>query len=409
MPAFVNYVMFSLWAIFMAQNELGTIVIGLGAMGSAAVFQLAKRGHSVVGFDQFSPPHDYGSSHGETRIIRQAIGEGEEYIPLALRSYELWREIEREAGNELLVITGGLILEGQQSDALMHGRRGFLVRTRRSAERFGIRHEMLDSRDLRKRFPQFAVTNEIGYFEHETGYLRPESCVRAQLDLAKKYGATIHTNEKVLSVNPRQSQTGVLVKTTRADYQADKLVIAAGPWLTRLLEPSVAEHFKVYRQVMFWFKIQDHMRDAMRPGKFPIFIWIFEKEAENVFYGFPSLDGKSIKIASEQYASATTPEEVDREVSREEKEVMYNHFLDGRLPGVTNACANAASCLYTMTPDCNFVIDFHPAYPQILIASPCSGHGFKHSAAVGEAVAELVLEGKSKIDISSFGIKRFSQ
>ncbi len=392
----------------MKQNVVDTIVIGLGAMGSAAVFQLAKRGNRVVGFDQFSPPHDYGSSHGETRIIRQAIGEGEEYIPLALRSYELWREIEREAGNELLVITGGLILESQQSDALMHGRRGFLARTRQSAERFGIRHEMLDSRDLRKRFPQFAVTNEIGYFEPETGYLRPESCIRAQLDLAKKYGASIRINEQVLAVNPSHSRTGVVVKTSRADYQADKLVIAAGPWLTRLLEPSVAEHFKVYRQVMFWFKIQNRMRDAMLPGKFPIFIWIFEKEAGNIFYGFPSLNGESIKMASEQYVTATTPEEVNREVTRAEEVTMYQNYVRGRLPGITNACDNAVSCLYTMTPDCSFVIDRHPAHPQIVIASPCSGHGFKHSAAIGEVVAELVHEGKSKIDISSFGFNRFS-
>ena len=393
----------------MKQKIIDTIVIGLGAMGSAAVFQLAKRGHTVMGFDQFSPPHDYGSSHGETRIIRQAIGEGEEYIPLALRSYELWRELERESGHELLVITGGLILENQRSNALMHGRRGFLARTSQSAKRFGIRHEMLDSRDVRTRFPQFAVTDEIGYFEHETGYLRPESCIRAQLDLGKKHGAILRTDEQVLSVNPRQSRTGVVVKTSRADYQADTLVIAAGSWLSRFLEPSYADRFKVYRQVMFWFKMQDGMRDAMLPGRFPIFIWILDGDADNVFYGFPSLDGKTIKIASEQFVETTTPEKVRREVTKEEKEFMYRRFLADRLPCVTNDCERAAGCLYTMTPDSDFVIDRHPAHPQIIIASPCSGHGFKHSAAIGEVVADLIIEGKSKIDIGSFGIKRFNE
>ena len=393
----------------MKQKIIDTIVIGLGAMGSAAVFQLAKRGHTVMGFDQFSPPHDYGSSHGETRIIRQAIGEGEEYIPLALRSYELWRELERESGQELLVITGGLILESQQSNALMHGRRGFLARTSQSAERFGIRHEMLNSRELRQRFPQFAVTDEVGYFEHETGYLRPESCIRAQLDLGKNHGAILRTHEQVLSVNPRQSRTGVVVKTSRADYEADTLVIAAGPWLNRWLEPSDAEHFKVYRQVMFWFEIQDKMRNVMSPGEFPIFIWILEQEAENVFYGFPSLDGKTIKMASEQYVNTTTPEEMAREVTREEKAAMFERFVRGRLPFITNSCDKAASCLYTMTPDSDFVIDFHPEHPEIVVASPCSGHGFKHSAAIGEVIAELVIEGKSKIDVSSFGMKRFIQ
>jgi sarcosine oxidase len=141
---------------------------------------------------------------------------------------------------------------------------------------------------------------------------------------------------------------------------------------------------------------------------FPIFIWFFEIGGETVFYGFPSLDGKTIKIASEQYANVTTPERVDREITDDEKNTMYKDYLLGRLPGITNACDQAASCLYTTTPDFNFVIDFYPGQPQVIIASPCSGHGFKHSAAVGEVLAELVLGGKSKIDISSFGIDRFN-
>ena len=180
----------------MVRNNVDTIVLGLGAMGSAAIYQLAKRGHRVLGIDQFSPPHDYGSSHGETRIIRQAIGEGEEYVPLALRSYELWREIEREAGKELLVITGGLILENRQSNAMMHNRRNFLTRTIQCATQFNIRHEILEPQDIRKRYPQFAVTNEFGYFEYETGYLRPELCIQAQLELAKRHGANLQTSEK---------------------------------------------------------------------------------------------------------------------------------------------------------------------------------------------------------------------
>ena len=218
----------------MMRNNVDTIVLGLGAMGSAAIYQLAKRGHRVLGIDQFSPPHDYGSSHGETRIIRQAIGEGEEYVPLALRSYELWREIEREAGRELLVITGGLILESQQSNTMMHGRRNFLAQTIQCATRFNLCHEILERQDIRKRYPQFAVTNELGYFEYETGYLRPELCIQAQLDLAKRHGANLQTNEKVLSIKPDGFNKGVIVKTDRAVYGADKLIIAAGSWVTQL-------------------------------------------------------------------------------------------------------------------------------------------------------------------------------
>ena len=389
------------------QNNVDTIILGLGAMGSAAIYQLAKRDHKVLGIDQFSPPHHYGSSHGETRIIRQAIGEGEEYVPLALRSYELWREIEREAGKELLVITGGLILERQQSNSMMHGRRNFLAQTIQCATRFNIRHEILETQDIRKRYPQFAVTNEFGYFEYETGYLRPEFCIQAQLHLAKRHGAKLQTNEKVLSIHPDRFNR-VMVKTDRAAYGADKLIIAAGSWVTQFLDLSYAQYFRVYRQVMFWFKIQNDLQNQFLPGKFPIFIWVFEIGGETVFYGFPSLDGKTIKIASEQYANVTTPERVDREITDDEKNTMYKDYLLGRLPGITNACDQAASCLYTTTPDFNFVIDFYPGQPQVIIASPCSGHGFKHSAAVGEVLAELVLGGKSKIDISSFGIDRFN-
>jgi sarcosine oxidase len=389
------------------QNNVDTIILGLGAMGSAAIYQLAKRDHKVLGIDQFSPPHHYGSSHGETRIIRQAIGEGEEYVPPALRSYELWREIEREAGKELLVITGGLILERQQSNSMMHGRRNFLAQTIQCATRFNIRHEILETQDIRKRYPQFAVTNEFGYFEYETGYLRPEFCIQAQLHLAKRHGAKLQTNEKVLSIHPDRFNR-VMVKTDRAAYGADKLIIAAGSWVTQFLDLSYAQYFRVYRQVMFWFKIQNDLQNQFLPGKFPIFIWVFEIGGETVFYGFPSLDGKTIKIASEQYANVTTPERVDREITDDEKNTMYKDYLLGRLPGITNACDQAASCLYTTTPDFNFVIDFYPGQPQVIIASPCSGHGFKHSAAVGEVLAELVLGGKSKIDISSFGIDRFN-
>jgi sarcosine oxidase len=158
---------------------------------------------------------------------------------------------------------------------------------------------------------------------------------------------------------------------------------------------------------MFWFRIRDDLRSLFSPGEFPIFIWIFENARDNFFYGFPSLDGKTIKIASEQYGSVTDPAQVNREISNEEKRAMHKKYVLGRLPGISSTCAAAVSCLYTTTPDSNFVIDFYPGHSQVIIASPCSGHGFKHSAAIGEVLAELVICGKSKIDISSFGIDRF--
>ena len=376
-------------------------------MGSAAVYQLARRGNRVLGIDQFSPPHHNGSSHGETRIIRQAIGEGEPYVPLVLRSYELWREIEKEIGQEILTITGGLVLESQRGNAIMHSRRDFLDHTIRCARKFNIRHELFDAKAIRQRYPQFAVTHERGYFEYETGYLKPELCIQAQLSLAEKYGAKLQMNEKVLSIKDGGSGDEIMVETDRAVYGTERLVIAAGSWITRFLEPPYSSYLKIHRQVMYWFNIRDDARAQFSVGRFPIFIWILGQGGD-FFYGFPSLDGKTVKVASEQYANVTTPDEVDRQIAEEEKESMYKTYVRGRLPEIASVCGKAEACLYTTTPDSNFVIDFYPGQNRILIASPCSGHGFKHSAAIGEVLAELVIDGKSKVDISSFGFGRFT-
>jgi sarcosine oxidase len=387
-------------------DKFDAIVLGLGAIGSAAIYQLAKRGRKVLGIDQFSPPHNYGSSHGETRIIRQAIGEGEAYVPLVLRSYELWREIENEVGKELLTITGGLTLESQNSEAVMHGRRNFLDQAIGCAKKFNIRHEILETQDIQKRYPQFSVTNERGYFEYKTGFLRPELCVDVQLQLAKSNGASVHTDEKVTTISP-QGNSGVCVETNRSVYAAESLIVSAGPWISEFIPAAYREYFNVYRQVMYWFDTKEEFRLTFLPGRFPIFIWIFGKGSEFGFYGFPTVDGKTIKLASEQFAVATAPDEVDRAVTRGEEKAMYKNYIMGRISGLSDVCSGAVSCLYTMTPDANFAIDFHPDNNRVIIASACSGHGFKHSAAIGEVLSELVIDGKSKIDISSFSMKRF--
>ena len=387
-------------------HNFDTIVVGLGATGSAAAYQLAKRGNKVLGIDRFSPPHASGSSHGESRIIRQAIGEGEAYVPLVLRSYELWREIEKETRRELLTTTGGLTLESKNSEAVMHGRPDFLDQAIRCAEKFHIRHEALETVELRKRFPQFAVTDERAYFEYETGFLRPELCIEAQLDLARKHGAALQADEVVVSIES-DAPSAVLVKTNRNAYSADKIVIAAGPWIARFLPPQYTDLFKVYRQIMYWFEIRKDCRSKFSPPAFPVFIWIFGKGSEFGFYGFPTLDGRTVKIATEQFTATSDPDYVQRAFSTEQDQAIYEKYVQGRLPGISNRCAAAASCLYTVTPDSNFVIDVHPDNDRIIIASPCSGHGFKHSAAVGETLAEQIIDGKSRIDISSFSMKRF--
>lgn len=387
------------------ENKFDTIVLGLGAMGSAAVYQLAKPGNKVLGIDQFSPPHIFGSSHGDTRITRQAIGEGEQYTPIALRSYEIWQEIEKETGKKLLEMNGGLIISSGAKTAI--NVENFFENTVAAAKKYNIKHEILDATQIRKRFPQFNVQdNESGYYEYNAGFLRPEECVGAQISLADKYGATIHKNEKVESFSEKDGI--VSVKTNLGEYEAKKLIISAGPWFPALIEDEYSKFFKVIRQVLFWFDVKTSI-ERFEPKNFPIFIWELQGNKQGM-YGFPAIDGQNggVKIASEQYETTTTADTVNREVSEEETKAMYENFIAPYFPDLSDKCVKAISCLYTVTPDSHFVIDKHPKYPSIILASPCSGHGFKHSAAIGEILAQLVIDGKSKIDISSFSIKRFA-
>jgi sarcosine oxidase len=388
------------------EKPLDAIVLGLGAMGSAALYQLAKRGAKVLGIDRFSPPHSHGSTHGDTRITRQAIGEGEQYTPLALRSYEIWRDIEAQTGASLLTVTGGLVISSDAPHALCHVP-GFFDRTVAVAKKHGIRHDLLDAAQIRERFPQFGVRdNELGYFEHEAGFLRPEACVRAQLSLAEKHGAAVRRDERVGRFS--EADGSVRVETHRGTYHAKQLIVSAGPWLAGLLDHPCARYFSVTRQVLFWFDVTVPI-ERFEPGNFPVFIWELQASRHGI-YGFPAIDGQGggVKIASEQNELRTSPDAVVREVSELETRVMYDTLVAPNFPDVSSDCVKSVSCLYTTTPDANFVIDRHPAMPSVIIASPCSGHGFKHSAAIGESLAELVLEGRSTLDLGSFAFSRLA-
>jgi sarcosine oxidase len=382
------------------------IVIGLGAMGSAAAYQLARRGAKVLGIDRFTPPHVFGSSHGETRITRQAIGEGEEYVPLALRSYEIWREIEAETGADLLTVTGGLIMSSGKAKTLLHGSESFIGETVECAVRYDIEHSLLTTQQIAGRFPQFGlVGDETGYYENEAGFLRPENCVQAQLDLARKYGAEIHFNERVLSFSADKNSVEVI--TEKGKCSAEKLIVSAGPWVNEFIDAK--DLFKIYRQVLYWFELNETVENYL-PGNFPIFIWQFNRWADDFIYGFPAIDGSNggLKLAAEQHLITTDPDNADREVTAGEMEKMYRDYVRERLPGLGARCLKAMSCLYTATPDEGFVIDRHPQYENVLIASPCSGHGFKHSAAVGQILSELALDGATSFDISKFSLARFA-
>jgi len=374
-------------------------------MGSAALLQLAKRGQTVAGIDQFSPPHAFGSSHGDTRVTRLAIGEGAHYSPLVMRSHQLWREIEKETGRDLLTTTGGLIISSRSTSSHMHVQ-DFFGTTVAAAETYGIAHEILDARAIRQRFPQFAIRDdEIGYYEHEAGFLRPEACVAAQLMLAEKYGATIRRNEKMLGFE--ETSSGVTVRTDKDTYAADRLIVSAGAWLPQLIASKYAQPFKIRRQTLFWFAPKGPIA-PFELGTFPIYIWEIQGRPQAI-YGFPAVDGPNggIKIATAQYETETTPGAVDRTVSDAEKRAMYDYIVP-YLPGFSDRCVKTAVCLYTVTPDAEFVIDTHPDMPRVIIASPCSGHGFKHSAAIGEALSEIVIGGKPRLDLSAFKLRRFA-
>jgi sarcosine oxidase len=383
-----------------------TIVLGLGAMGSATAYQLARRGNSVLGIDQFSPPHALGSSHGDTRITRLAIGEGEQYTPLALRSHQLWRELESETGTKLLTVCGGLIISSSAKTSRTHVE-NFFDNTLAAAKKYAIAHEVLDATEIRRRFPRFNVADdEQGYLERDAGFLRPEACVGAHLMAAERRGAEIRREERVSRFEA--SANAVTVTTDRETYVAETLIVTAGPWLPELVDRRLARHFTVYRQTLFWFDIDGPIAPYL-PEHWPIFIWELQGKKQGI-YGFPAIDGPrgGMKIATEQYESTTTAETIDRTVTDREKMAMYEDYVAPYVAGVSGRCLRAMSCLYTVTPDFGFVIDTHPDSKRVIVVSPCSGHGFKHSPAIGEALADLAIEGATAVDLGVFYLQRFS-
>lgn len=381
------------------------IVVGLGAMGSAALRHLARRGARVLGVDRFSPPHALGSTHGDTRITRLAIGEGEHYTPLAMRSHELWRELERETGASLLTCNGGLVISSAARTSTTHVEH-FFANTVAAARRYGIAHELLDADGIRRRFPAFSVRDdECGYFEPSAGFVRPEACVAAQLAAAARDGAVIRRDEVVLGFDV--ADAGVSVRTGGGVIRADRMILSVGAWIPGFVGPEVARHFRIYRQTLFWFDVASGYA-SHRPERFPVFIWELQHR-EQAIYGFPAVDGAAggLKIGAEHYDATTDADAVDRTVTPAEVERMHSRFVAPFLPTLGARCVRSAVCLYTVTPDFGFVIDRHPASERVLIVSPCSGHGFKHSAAIGEALAQVVVDGESRLDLSGFRLARF--
>jgi sarcosine oxidase len=377
-------------------DNADVIVVGLGAMGSAACAQLTARGAAVIGIDRYSPPHPWGSTHGDTRVTRLAIGEGREYVPLVRRSHELWREIEQSTGARLLTQSGVLILAHPGSE--------FLTETRASAHEYQIEHEDLTNAEVRRRFPMFAVDEQIeAYYEPEAGYLRPEAAVAAQLSLARRHGAELRLNEHVEHWSAAPGT--VTVTTDRHTYQAEQLLLCAGAWLCDLF-PAGRDTFAVYRQLLYWFPIREgysQLRDM------PAFVWDLAGRQQGFvhlggFYGLPAIDGPQggVKVASESYERTAAPDGRQHPATRAEIERMYERCVAPYLPWLGPEPLGTVSCLYTSTRRSRFVIDRHPEHNSVVIVSACSGHGFKHSPAIGEAVAQWLTGHQPDIDLGAF-------
>lgn len=362
-------------------------VIGLGAMGSAAVYHLAKRGHRVLGIDRFAPPHTLGSSHGETRIIREAYFEDPCYVPLVRRAAVLWRELEEESGTPLMVRTGGLMI-GIPGGALV---RGAIA----SAETHDLEYERLDAAAVRARFPVLQPVDPlVAVWEPNAGVLFPEACVGAHLDGARRHGATLALDEGV--TDWRREGGEFVVTTSRGTHRAAHLVLSANAWLGRLVHGAKLP-LSVARQPLFWFEPAAHA-GAFAPDRLPIYLW--EPEPDRFFYGFPAFGGQ-VKVAVHGRGRVSDPDTLDREVTDAEVAAMREP-LARWMPGANGRFARAAVCMYANTPDEHFLIDRHPHEPRVLVISACSGHGFKFSSAIGERVPDVLLEGRTAPEFDRF-------
>ena len=375
-------------------QDFDIAIAGLGAMGSAVAWQAARAGLSVVGFDRWVPPHAMGSTHGFTRAIRQAYYEDPRYVPLARRAWELWHELAGEAGRELILSTGALYV-GPPDGELVAG-------SSASAAQHGLPHEKLTPGQVRSRFPAFnPAADSACLFERNAGILFPETCVDSQLALARSRGAVLHLSERVTGWRAEADHVAVITESGR--HSARTLVLAAGPWIAELaggIQLPVVHK----RMVQFWFRPSAGLEN-FRWEVCPVFV--FEYEPGKIFYGFPDL-GDGVKIAFHTGGTATELEKFNRDVSSGEVNQILATVAPW-VPALESAdflCAEP--CIYTTTPDENFIIDFHPQTNQVILVSACSGHGFKFSSAIGEAVVQMAAEGKSKLDLGLFGFGRLT-
>jgi sarcosine oxidase len=372
------------------------IVVGLGAMGSATVYHLALRGQRVLGLEQFSPGHHLGSSHGDSRVIREQYFEHPLYVPLIQRAYELWRGLEKSYGRSLMTINGGLMI-GPPDGMVVSG-------TIRSATEYDLPHEIFTGDELHERYPEFRLADGlVAVLDPHAGYLDPEACNAAHIGLGRRAGAEVRFDEPLVEWGV--DGEGVQVRTGSGSYRAARLLLSAGAWNQHLLR-ELTLPLEVERQVAFW--LQPHESSAWYDkSRFPIYAYEFTPGL--ICYGFPRLPRGVKSSIMHGGEIVSSPNAVKRTVGEGEIEPVRN-ALRAILPELAEAAVTESSvCLFTNTPDHDFVVDFHPRYPQVLISSPCSGHGFKFASALGEVQADLLTTGTSRFDISLFRISRFRE
>ena len=377
----------------LSHKTYDVIVAGLGAMGSATVAQLALKGKRVLGLDRWAPGHPFGSSHGDSRIIREMYFEHPMYVPLLQRAYELWAELEARVDEKLLNLHGGLMI-GHENGMLVTG-------TLRSAREHRLKHEILTPAEVKQRYPAFDLESHlVAVVDPRAGWLDPEQCNAAHLKVAAQNGADLRFEEPVIAWTA--DDDGVSVTTSHASYTAGKLVLAVGARDGVLLE-DLGLPLEIERQVVFW--MQPKQEAEYDRSIFPI--WAYEYKPGFIAYGFPNLP-LGVK-ASGMHSGVVYDfaDDVDRSIHEDEAEALKN-AIRPVLPGLAaSPVRGATTCLFTNTPDHDFLIDFHPDYPRVLISSACSGHGFKFASVVGEIQADLVANGRSRFELSPFVLSRF--
>jgi sarcosine oxidase len=370
------------------------IVVGLGAMGSAALYHLARRNVRAIGIERFEPGHERGSSHGRTRIIRHGYFEHPSYVPLVRRAAAIWRELEAASGRRLMTVTG--IAEiGRPDSTLITG-------TLAASREHNLPYEVMTAHELMRRYPAFRLPPDyVAVLQPDGGFVEAEAGIRAHLRLAATSGAVVRTGERVLSIE--QIGERVRVKTERTTYEAGAAIVTAGAWTTSLL-PGLALPLQVTRQVLLW--VRPKQPELFRTGWFPVFM--IESE-HGIHYGFPLQDDGLLKIAKHHHdREVVDPEDLARAVTAAD-EATITGPLFRMLPAAAGPIVTAKTCLYTMAPDEDFVIDRAPGNERIVVASPCSGHGYKFSPAIGLALADLAQTGRTAVDIRRFRLSRFGQ